>query len=134
MSFSVGQALPVLEIASVSVEKMKVMALLLDDPNPIHFDPQAVQSLGLGNRPINQGPNSLAYVINMLMAAGGEGARITRTSVRFMANVFAGDRLHAGGTVTRIDGNTITCDVWLKRGDDVIVQGNATIALPPEAT
>ena len=66
---SAGQALTPLEISSVDADKMKVMALILDDPNPIHYDANAVQRLGLGDRPINQGPNGVAYVINMLMAS-----------------------------------------------------------------
>lgn len=35
---------------------MKVIAALMDEPNPIHWDDRAVEALGLGNRQVNQGP------------------------------------------------------------------------------
>lgn len=129
MMLSAGQALTPLEISSVDADKMKVMALILDDPNPIHYDANAVQRLGLGDRPINQGPNGVAYVINMLMASSPRAKAVARIRLRFMANTYAGDRLVAGGTVTALDANAAECEVWLRRGDDTIVAGTATLLL-----
>ncbi len=128
MSLRAGDELATLEIAAVSAEKMKVMALILDDPNPIHFDSEAVRKLGLGEKPINQGPNGVAYVINMLLACDPQVRSVARIKLRFMANTYAGDNLTAGGTVTAIEApEQIECDVWLKRGDETIVAGNATL-------
>lgn len=129
MTLAVGQSLAPLEISAVEADKMKVMALILDDPNPIHYDTAAVQRLGLGDRPINQGPNGVAYVINMLLASDPRARSVARIRLRFMANTYAGDHLLAGGTVTALDGRAAECDVWLRRGDDTIVAGTATLLL-----
>ena len=72
---TLGDEIPTFVVESVSAENMKLMALLLRDPNPIHFDLDAVASAGLGSRVVNQGGTTLAYVYNMLEAwAGPEGA------------------------------------------------------------
>ena len=62
----VGDALSERVIESVDAEKMKTMALLLRDPNPIHWDVGSVRELGMGDRPVNQGPNNMAYLGGML--------------------------------------------------------------------
>lgn len=111
---SVGDALPAWRIAAVSPDNMRRLAETLRDPNPIHLDPAAVAKLGLGDRVINQGPANLAYIVNMLHAAF-PGARLLQLDARFLANVFGGDAVEAGGRVTAIDdgGKRITCDTWL---------------------
>ena len=89
----VGDELPRLVIESVDAEKMKTMAALLADSNPIHWDVDTVKELGMGNQPVNQGPNNLGYVMNMLGDWAGGAERIQKIRVRFLDNVFAGDRL-----------------------------------------
>ena len=100
---------------------MKTVAALLHDPNPIHFDVAAVRALGLGDRPVNQGPSNMAYVVSMLSRSAGGPERIRRLRVRFLGNVLAGDRLVAGGTVAAVgdqDGERVAeVDVWLERGE-----------------
>jgi acyl dehydratase len=121
----VGTVIAPWTLASVSAEKMKTMAALLDDPNSIHWDTEATAALGLGDRPVNQGPNNVGYVINMLAQWLGGTAAIKRLRLRFLTNVFAGDCLEAGGTVIarHVDGDvvTLTCDVWLVRSDGTTV-------------
>ena len=95
---------------------MKVFAIVLADPNPIHLDPEATRAAGLGDRVINQGPASFGYVLNMLREAV-PGARITDLNVRLSANVFGGDKVTAAGRVESVqdeaDGHRIACAVWL---------------------
>ena len=129
---SVGDALPSYTVESVDPEKMKTMALLLRDPNPIHWDVETVRALGMGDRPVNQGPNNMAYLINMLASYAGGFDRVRSIRVRFQSNVFAGDRLVAGGHVTGVDAATgvVSCDVWLRRDDraeDEVMAGTATV-------
>jgi len=96
---------------------MKAWAVFLHDPNPIHLDPAVVKAKGLGERVINQGPANLAYLINMLRAAV-PGGFIESLEVRYVDNVFAGDAVEAGGTVTAVSGDSgrqkLVCDVWLR--------------------
>ena len=128
---SVGDELPRLVIDPVDAEKMKTMAALLGDPNPIHWHVEAVQELGMGDQPVNQGPNNMAYVMNMLGDWAGGTERIRRMRVRFLDNVFAFDRLEAGGTVTSVgvDG-AVECDVWLARdGTHPVLAGTATLLM-----
>ena len=135
---AVGAALPELVVEHVDAEKMKTMALLLRDPNPIHWDVESVRSLGMGDRPVNQGPNNMAYLVDLLTRFAGGADRVRALQVRFVANAFAGDRLVAGGRVASVnqadDGECLVeCDVWLRRNgaeDDVVMAGTATVAMP----
>lgn len=133
----VGDRLPEWRVPAVSAEKMKTTAALLADPNPIHWDTGAVRALGLGDRPINQGPLNMAYVMNMLAAFTGSHRRLRRFRVRFRGNVHAGDHLCAGGTVTALrteNGVRLAdCDVELAVvGGPVVLAGSATVALPDD--
>ena len=135
--FSVGSEFPHFDIGIVDAEKMKTMAILIQDPNPIHWDVEAVRRLGLGDKPINQGPSNMAYVVNALVSWVGGIEKFRNLKVRFLGNVYAGDRLTVVGSVTDIDevkGDTLaTCDVQLVRGDigdeDVVMAGQASVIL-----
>lgn len=136
MDVQEGQQLPTWVVEAVPEEKMKTMALILRDPNPIHWDVEAVRHLGLGDRVVNQGPSNVAYVMNMLIEWVGDPASLRRLRVRFLGNVFGGDRLVAGGSVrtVRSDSNGLhvaDCEVWLERdGDTRVLDGTASVVLP----
>ena len=101
-----------------SAEKMKTMAALLADPTPIHWDVGTLQALGMGDRPINQGPLNMGYVMNAVTDWAGGPDRLRRLRVRFLGNVLAGDHLRVRGTVTALreeDGARLAdCDVVLE--------------------
>lgn len=131
---TVGMTIPPFDVNSVSAEKMKTVALFLSDPNPIHWDVDAVRALGMGERVINQGPNNMGYIVNALIDWAGDPGAIRRLTVRFLGNVFAGDALRAGGVVTDLrqeDGGPVAdLDVWLDRGEgDRVMAGTATVVL-----
>ena len=135
MQIDVGTQIPGWRIESVDAEKMKTMAVLLRDPNRIHWDVEAVKKLGMGNRPVNQGPNNMAYVINALIEWIGDATKIRSVYVRFLANVFAQDTLIASGRVTDIsvedDEFVANCDLWLDREDgNRVLTGKARVAIP----
>jgi acyl dehydratase len=126
-------------MACVSAERMRTMAALLRDPNPLHWDRDAVAALplGLGRRTINQGPLGLAYIVNMLEAWGGAGC-IRRIRMSFPQVVLDGERVTARGVVTGVSGDgaerLARCEVWLEhevRGR--LLSGEATVALAPDA-
>jgi acyl dehydratase len=126
--------LPVWTVEQVDPEKMKVLALLLADPNPLHFDPAVAPRLGVAERPVNQGPSNMAMLVNMLRAAFPEG-RISRLRVQLRGSVVAGQTVRAGGRVVareRIgDAEQIRCEVTLEvdRGE-VVLAGDADVVLP----
>ncbi len=130
----VGDVIPSWTVESVSTEKMKTMALLLRDPNPIHWDVEAVRALGMGDRPINQGPTNQAYIVNMLLCWLGDPARLKSMNVRFIANVFGDDRVIAGGEVSALRNDAgvevADCEVWLDRDDGSrLLQGTAVVVV-----
>lgn len=129
MSPGIGDTLPEFTIPSVSAEAMKSWAIFLVDPNPIHLDPAVVEAKGLGHRVINQGPANMAYVMNMLMSAF-PGALIESMDSRFADNVYAGDQLTAGGTITAAEPGRIECDIWLRAAArEVVISGTAKLKL-----
>jgi 3-hydroxybutyryl-CoA dehydratase len=130
MALEIGSELGPLTIESVSPEHMKTLAVVLDDPNPIHLDPEAVKALGMGDRVINQGPAGVGYVLNMLAEAAPE-ATVADIDVRFMANVLGGDRCVAAGRVEAVgDDGTVTCRVWLDvEGGKRAIDGTATLSV-----
>ena len=129
MTLQAGDILPNFVIDSVSAAAMKEWAVFLADPNPIHLDPAVVKAKGLGDRVINQGPANVAYVMNMLMQAFPHGT-IAAMESRFVDNVYAEDRLTAGGSVTSVEDGIISCAVWLRaEGRDAVITGTARVAL-----
>ena len=131
MTHAVGDTLPSFVITATP-ESMKIWAVILHDPNPIHLDPEVVRAKGLGDRVINQGPTNVAYIMNALHAAFPGGA-IEMCDVRFLDNVYGGEVVEASGKITDIgeaDGVRRTeCDVWLKAtGRDLVLSGRAIVA------
>ncbi|MFT7176613.1 MAG: acyl dehydratase [Halioglobus sp.] len=125
---------------SVSAEKMKTMAAVLRDPNPLHWDREAVNAipLNLGRRTINQGPLGLSYIVNMLHAWMGPRS-LRRLVMRFPQVVLDDDKVFAKGIITALNDDNgellAQCRVSLEhelRG--VLLEGEATILLPQSAT
>lgn len=123
----VGHMLPPRTLPPVSAEKMKTMAALLSDSNPIHFDVDAVRALGMGDRPVNQGPTNMAYIMNYLVDWAGSNERISRLSVRFRANVFAGQVAEVRGQITAITAHSVDIDVELVADGVIALSGTGTV-------
>jgi acyl dehydratase len=101
MTVSVGDEIPEWEMESVSAARMRTMAAILRDPNPVHWDPRVVAKLGMGERTINQGPLGLSYMINMLHDWTGPTS-IRRIVMRFPQAILDGERVIARGKVTAV--------------------------------
>ena len=139
MNVAAGHAIPEWVMEEVSAERMCTMAAILRDPNPLHWDRDAVAALPfkLGRRTINQGPLGLGYMVNMLHAWAGPQC-IRRILMRFPQVVLDGERVVAGGVVTAVrsegEQRLADCDIWLReelRG--ILLEGSATICLPAQA-
>lgn len=98
-----GEALEPLVIDSIDAARMKTMAAILQDPNPIHFDVDVVKALGMGDKPVTQGPLNMAYLIECISRFAGGPQALRRLKLRFLGNAFAGERLECTGTVTSVD-------------------------------
>jgi acyl dehydratase len=122
---------------SVAPERMRTMAAILRDPNPLHWDRNAVDALtlGLGKRTINQGPLGLSYMINMLHAWAGPDA-LRRIVMRFPQVVLDGERVVARGEISALrqeQGVTLAdCRIWLEHSErGILLEGTATV-VPPQ--
>ena len=135
MKVAVGDRIPDWVMESVSAERMRTMAAILRDPNPLHWDREAVDALplGLGKRTINQGPLGLSYMVNMLHAWAGAGC-IRRIKMRFPQVVLDGERVVAKGrieVVREAQGEQLAdCKIWLEHDErGVLLEGEASVAL-----
>lgn len=140
MDMQAGDEIPGWTMESVDREKMKTMAALLEDSNLIHTDAAVVAALGLGGRPVNQGPTNLAYALNMLAEWSGGFGTIADVNVRFLANVFSEDRVTAHGRVLSVtdgaagdsdggDARLAECEIWLEGPAGTVIQGTASVRL-----
>lgn len=128
--------LPAWTLARVDPEKMKLLALLLADPNPLHFDPAVAPALGVADGPVNQGPSSMAMLANLLRAAFPDG-RITRLRVQLRGSVVAGESVRATGRVVgrepTADGERLRCELALQvEGRGTVLTGEADVIRQPD--
>jgi acyl dehydratase len=127
MTLEVGQQLVTCEVEA-DPGRMKTMALLRD-PNPIHWDTTVLQRLGLDPRPVNQGPINASYLLEVAVRAAGGRALVKRFSVRFLANVLAGQSVICGGRVMSVNEHAQTAELELfATADGVpVLTGTATV-------
>jgi len=123
------------QLDHVDPARMKTLALLLADPNPIHFDRAAAQRLAGTDQVVNQGPSTMALGVNMLLAAF-PGARLVSYRVRLLGLVLAGDGVEGGGTAVDreiLDGQErVRCQLHLGvPGRGRVIEGEAVLELPP---
>ncbi|MFT7653380.1 MAG: acyl dehydratase [Limisphaerales bacterium] len=134
MDIQIGEEIPQWDMPSVSAARMRTMAAILRDPNPVHWDSRAVEERGYGKHTINQGPLGLSYMVNMLHAWTGPTS-IRRVFMTFPMSVLDEDHIIAKGKVTAIREENgerlIDCDIWLHReGTNNPLEGHATVAVP----
>jgi acyl dehydratase len=140
--YRIGDSIPEWVMESVSAERMRTMAAVLRDPNPLHWDREAVASLpaadtlppNLGKRTINQGPLGLSYMVNMLHAWMGPDC-IKRFYMTFPKVVLDEDRVIARGSITALREDQgvqlADCDIWLEHAErGKLLEGKATVQLP----
>jgi acyl dehydratase len=130
-TLSIGYELAPFVVETVDLQRMKTMAALLDDPNPIHFDTDLVVRLGYGDAPINQGPITMSYMMNVVTDAFGRDA-VRSFRCRFLGNVFAGEQVVCRGTVSALDTAAGTAEIEVSAvvGERPVLAGAATVALP----
>jgi acyl dehydratase len=140
-NYKIGDSIPEWIMESVSAERMRTMAAILRDPNPLHWDRDAVNKLPvvdtlpfkLGKRTINQGPLGLSYIVNMLHEWMGSEC-IKRFYITFPQVVLDEDRVIARGAITALreeQGDQLAdCDIWLEHSErGVLLEGRATVLL-----
>ena len=122
-----SEPIPPRDFGPVSPEKMKTMAAILQDPNPIHWDVEVVKQLGMGDRPVNQGPINMAFLVNTLTAWTGDPGSLRELVIRYQANVFGGDVVRCEGEVESTDGELARCAIRALVGETPVITGSATV-------
>ena len=85
----------------VRQEDLNSWSKILNDPNPIHFDANAVKKIGQGDKCINQGPANIAYLINAIFYNFPK-CKILSIKNRLNGNVFVDDTVTVLGEITNI--------------------------------
>lgn len=129
----IGAQLPEFRVEA-DPERMKTMAALMRDPNPIHWDIKAVRKSGMGDRLVNQGPIGIGYVVSMLTDWIGDTGRLRHIKLRCIGIVFEREKVCATGAITGVRNSgvetIVDCSVWLARADGSrALDGVATVAL-----
>lgn len=72
------------------------------------------------------GPLQGTYMVQAVTRWLGRAARLRRITYRHLAPAYLGDTLECGGTVTGVDGSTVTMDLWVRKPDGAVTtQGTA---------
>jgi acyl dehydratase len=127
----VGERLEAAVVESVDRQRMKTLAALYDDPNPIHFDIPGTEAAGMGDQLILQGAASIAIWLEPAIRWAGHPEAVRKYDVRLLGNVFAEDRVEATGSVAEVDvdAGTVTVELASKVGEREIAQGTAVLGL-----
>jgi acyl dehydratase len=99
----VGQRVAPFVIESVDPERIKTVAAILQDPTPTHLDPAVTRARGMGESLQTQGALNMTWFLEAAVRFAGGADRLVSFKVRFLDNVFAGERFECTGTITAID-------------------------------
>lgn len=99
-------------VVRVEAQRIKTISALADDPTPLHYDREYVARLGLGDRPINQGPATTSYLIDLVvdwMATAADDLMLARCTTAYIGAVRADDRVRCAGRITDVapDGGVV---------------------------
>lgn len=131
---SEGDSLPTRTIENIRREDTKLMAAILQDPYPPHFDSERCDELDFPGL-LNQGPANLSYVLQAVYEALESPADVRSVDVRYQEMVFTEQTVHAEAVVEekRTDGDDgiVTFSVELTTADDdVVMAGTVDAAVP----
>lgn len=130
----VGDALESVTIDDLSGDDMKLLAALLQDPYPPHYDERRAEELGYPAL-LNQGPANLAYLLQPVLRVLESSADLRSFDTRYNSMVFAGQTVTATATVIEkrvADGEgLVEFDVDLLDPEgEAAVSGTVTARLP----
>lgn len=93
----VGQTVGPFVIESVDPARIKTVAAILQDPTPVHLDPAAGAGLS------TQGALNMTWFVEAAVRFAGGVDRLVSFNVRFLDNVFAGERFECTGAITALE-------------------------------
>jgi hydroxyacyl-ACP dehydratase HTD2-like protein with hotdog domain len=131
---SVGDAIPVLTV-TVDETQMFFFSAATYNGHRIHYDKAWACDTEGYDDVLVQGPLQAALLSRALTDWVGGAGRLVAFSVQNRAIAYPGQALTFGGVITgkRPDG-LVDLDIFCRRGDDVLMPGTATVALPQRGT
>lgn len=126
-TLEVGAQIPPVVI-EVTQEKINRYADASGDHNPLHIDPDFAATTQFAGT-IAHGMLMLGYISSMMTAAFGQRwLEAGRLKIRFRSPARPGDTITTSGSVTRIDGDSVTCEVsCINQSGEMLVSGRAEV-------
>lgn len=127
-SLAVGSELPPV-VKEITQGKIARYADASGDHNPLHIDADFAAATQFEGT-IAHGMLVLAYLSEMLTGAFGERWLDSgRLKIRFRAPARPGDTITATGTVTAVDGGSVSCDIECKNHTgETLISGHAAVS------
>lgn len=129
----VGNEIPAL-VVTVDQTQMFFFSAATYNGHRIHYDKDWATTVEGYDDVLVQGPLQSALLSRALTDWIGGRGRLVRYAVQNRAVAYPGEELTFGGVVTakRVDGGVglVDLDISGWRGDDVLMPGTATVALP----
>lgn len=129
----VGDAIPPLTV-SVDETQMFFFSAATYNGHRIHYDKEWARDREGYDNVLVQGPLQAALLSRALTDWIGGDGRLVAFSVQNRAIALPGEELTFGGTVTGKRDGLVDLDIFCRRGDDVLMPGSATVALPQRDT
>ena len=129
-----GDAIPVLTVA-VDETQMFFFSAATYNGHRIHYDKEWAQDREGYDNVLVHGPLQAALLSRAVTDWIGGVGRLVAFSVQNRAIAYPGKDLTFGGVITakRHEG-LVDLDIFCKRGDDMLMPGTATVALPQRGT
>ena len=124
----VGNELPAV-VREVTQLKIDRYAEASGDHNPLHVDPAFAATTQFQGT-IVHGMLVLAYLSEMLTGAFGQRwLDAGRLKIRFRAPARPGDTITSTGTVTRVEGENVSCNIESRnQTGEVLISGQAEVS------
>jgi hydroxyacyl-ACP dehydratase HTD2-like protein with hotdog domain len=131
---NVGDAIPVLTV-TVDETQMFFFSAATYNGHRIHYDKAWARDTEGYDDVLVQGPLQAALLSRAVTDWVGGAGRLVAFSVQNRAIAYPGQALTFGGVITgkRPDG-LVDLDIFCRCGDDVLMPGTATVALPHRGT
>ncbi len=125
-----GDEIPALTV-TVDETQMFFFSAATYNGHRIHYDKEWARDREGYDNVLVQGPLQAALLSRALTDWIGGDGRLVAFSVQNRAIALPGQELTFGGVVTgKRDDGLVDLDIYCKRGDDVLMPGTATVALP----
>jgi hydroxyacyl-ACP dehydratase HTD2-like protein with hotdog domain len=132
-----GDKIPVLTV-TVTETQMFFFSAATYNGHRIHYDKDWARDVEGYDNVLVHGPLQAALLSRALTDWIGGDGRLVAFSVQNRAIAYPGQALTFGGVVTgKRMADSVACvdlDIFCRRGDDVLMPGTATVALPRRST